>query len=114
MKIDSYSFGKMSVDGREFREDVILLEERIIDHWWRDQGHYLKIKDFKDYLEPAPEILVIGNGAYGVMKVPEDTVSAIENRGIECRVLKTGAAVLEYNKLCNEGKKVYGAFHLTC
>lgn len=114
MKIDSYSFGRMSIDGKEYREDLILLTDSVIDHWWRDQGHNLKVEDFKDYLDPPPDILVIGKGAYGVMKVPEDTIGELESKGIECRVLKTGAAVLEYNKLFNEGKNVYGAFHLTC
>jgi hypothetical protein len=32
-KIDSYEFGRIVIDGREYRADVIILPERVVADW---------------------------------------------------------------------------------
>ncbi len=48
------------------------------------------------------------------MDVPLETKKHIESLGIEIITQKTTEAVKTYNKLLEEGRKVIGAFHLTC
>ena len=49
----------------------------------------------------------------GVMRVPDDVVKAIEDKGIKVIVKRTGDACDEYNQL-SQIKNVIAALHLTC
>ena len=110
--IESYSFGNIRIDGKEYTNDVIILGSKIIS-WWREQGHYAQVADFGDIPDDT-EILVIGTGASGVMKVAGEVVEHFKKRKIKLIMQMTGEAVKTFNKLNEEKKKVAGAFHLTC
>jgi hypothetical protein len=111
--IESYHFGEMVVDGEAYTDDLILLSDRVIPGWWRDEGHRLQVQDLEDVFDARPEILVVGTGANGVMTVPEETQQAVRKAGIELRVTRTGDAWHTYNEL-QDDHSVAGAFHLTC
>ena len=113
MHIDGYVFGRMIIDSKTYTADVIVYPDRVDPSWWRKEGHYLNKEDLPDIIKAKPDILVIGTGNMGVMQVPEATVKYIEKQGIEVHVTKTGKAVEIFNEL-SAGKKVIGAFHLTC
>ena len=113
MKIDSYSFGKIMVDGTKYTSDIIILKNRVIDSWWRKDGHKLYIVDIEEALKEKPDILIVGTGAYGVLKVLQETIDYLNEHGIELIVLKTDQAVERFNKESKE-KTVYAALHLTC
>jgi len=112
--IEHYSFGKIIVNGKKYTRDLIIFPDRIKENWWRKEGHYLYMEDLEEVLEYKPEILIIGTGALGVMKVPKDLIKQLEKMGIKVIVKKTKEACEEFNKLLNEGKKVVAALHLTC
>lgn len=112
-EVESYRFGKMVVDGRTYTNDLILLPQRVIPNWWRDEGHRLSIADLEDVFDAGPEVLVVGTGAHGVMKVPEKTRQAIREAGIELKIADTGDAWRTYNDLRHR-RQTAGAFHLTC
>jgi len=111
--IESYRFGHIEIDGTTYTKDVILLPDRVIDHWWRRQGHSLHPDDLTAVLDAEPEILVVGRGAYGRMRVPDQTREAIEARGIKLIVEKSSSAVETYNRL-REERDAAAALHLTC
>ena len=113
MHIDGYVFGRIIIDGKTYTTDVIIYPDRVGPSWWRKEGHYLNKEDLPDIIKAKPDILVIGTGNMGVMVVPEATIKYIEKQGIEVHVAKTGQAVEIFNEL-SSGKKVIGAFHLTC
>jgi len=111
--INNYSFGQITVDNKTNNHDLMLFDGKTID-WWRKKGHVVDIEDMKD-LPKDFEILVIGNGASDVCKVPKKTIDYIKKElGAELVIEMTGKAVKSYNRLADEGKKVVGAFHLTC
>ena len=113
-RIESYSFGEIVINGKTFRQDVIVFPHRIIDSWWRKQGHSLCMDDLRDVLDSDVETLVVGTGAYGVMSVPREVKDALGERGIECVAKRTKEATEVFNELIDHGKAVAGAFHLTC
>ena len=113
MKIDQYSFGSITIDGRRYTSDVIIYPDRVDSSWWRKEGHNLHIVDLKDIINAKPEVLVVGTGSPGLMKVPKETISHLESKGIEVHVSLTAKAVELFNKLQSD-KKVIAAFHLTC
>ena len=112
MIIESYSFGKMKVDGSIFDSDLIIFPEKVKSSWWRSQGHYLQLEDLGDILDYRPKILVIGTGYSGRMDVADEVKKELESAGIEYYIEKSSKAVEIFNKIDSE-KKV-GAFHLTC
>ena len=113
MKIERYSFGSITIDGRTYTSDVIIYPERVDASWWRKEGHNLNIADLTDVLKAKPDVLVVGTGSPGLMKVPKETLSHLESQGIEVHVSLTAKAVDLFNNLQSE-RKVIAAFHLTC
>ncbi len=116
-EIQAYRFGQMTVDGQRYTADLILLPGGILPNWWRQAGHRLATEDLAAVLNPEAgvRVLVIGTGAYGMMKVPPETVTAIEAAGIDVRIVPTGRAWRVYNDLCaRRPQATAGAFHLTC
>lgn len=113
-KIESYEFGRVVVDGREYRADVIILPERVVGDWWRLEGHGLAPEDLKEVVAAKPKTLIVGTGAYGVLSVPEDTVTFLEGRGIKLEAHETAKAVRRYNELAASGERVAAGLHLTC
>jgi hypothetical protein len=113
MKIGHYSFGKIIIDGTTFTSDVIIYPDKINSSWWRKTGHNLEISDLTDVINTKPQVLVIGTGSFGAMKVPKETISHLEAKGIKVHVAKTGDAVELFNELQTD-KVSIAAFHLTC
>lgn len=114
MKINDYSFGRISIDGETYSSDVIIYPDRVKCPWRRTEGHVLSIPDLADVLGAPPRILVIGTGYYGRMKVPTETLEALREQGIEAHVGKTGHAVADFNRLSREYADIIAALHLTC
>lgn len=113
--IDSYEFGEITVDGRAYSSDVIIYPDRVDDAWWREEGHRLCVADIGRALAAKPDVLVIGCGQAGVLKVPSETAKHIKSHGIRLVVADTRQACEDYNRLSAEaGMNVVAALHLTC
>ena len=112
--IEDYGFGSMTVMGQNHRNDLKIIDNEIIDNWWRREGHALYSQDIDDILYSAAEVLVVGTGAYGNMRVTDEAERAIKARGIQLVAVPTKEAVTIFNTLYDQGKRVAGAFHLTC
>jgi len=113
MKINSYSFGNIVIDGKSYSSDVIVFKNLVKSNWWRADGHSLCIDDLQDVFKKKPEVLIVGTGAMGVMDVPQDVIDYVKKQGIEIIVCKTDEACERFNKLVEE-KNVVAALHLTC
>lgn len=114
--IDAYSFGSITIDGIQYSKDVMISHTGVLSPWWRKDGHSLSPDDLGEALKKQPDILIIGTGSFGVMKVPSDTLGFLKERKIDARVMRTGKAVEEFNSLLKEQgpEKVAAALHLTC
>ena len=111
--IDSYRFGRITVDGKTYSSDVIIYPDSVDGNWWRREGHRLDVEDIKEILRHGPEVLIVGTGESGLMVIPEKTRDYLNSRGIELIAEKTDKACTQYNKFCRS-KKVVAALHLTC
>jgi hypothetical protein len=114
VKIDSCTFGEVVIDGKAYTRDVILLPDRIIEDWWRREGHSLVPEDLPLVFERRPALFVMGCGQYRTLKVPEETRRAFQEAKIELMELDTPAACKELNRLFAEGADAAGGLHLTC
>ncbi|MBT8129432.1 MAG: Mth938-like domain-containing protein [Gammaproteobacteria bacterium] len=114
MKISAYDFGSITIDDRAYSSDVIITPDKVIDAWWRKQGHKLHIDDLDDIVKADPDMLVIGTGYYGRMQVPAETRQYLQDRGIKVHEAKTRDAVAEFTELQKEYARIVAALHLTC
>lgn len=111
-RIDSYEFGRIVVDGREERRDVIILPSRVVPNWWRQQGHSLVLEDLDEVLDELPERLIVGTGATGQMRPDPKAIRGLEERGVVVEQLPTAQAVERYRQL--DPVRTAAALHLTC
>jgi uncharacterized protein YprB with RNaseH-like and TPR domain len=111
--IESYSFGKITVDGTVHTSDVIILPGGVRPRWWRKEGHNLRKEDLLDVIEAQPTVLVIGTGNVGMMQVPQETLDYLAAQGIRVEVEPTAAACQRYNELA-KSEQAAAALHITC
>jgi hypothetical protein len=111
--IESYDFGRIVIDGRQFGSDVVIFPDRIDGNWWRKEGHTLSADDVKEIVEAKPEVLVVGTGYSGLMKIHPQTEQYLQSSGIELIAARTEKACKIYNELF-KSRRVVAAFHLTC
>jgi hypothetical protein len=114
MEIESCSFGKIRIDGQEYTRDVIIYPHHVDSSWWRKEGHRLQVEDIVDILEARPNVLVVGTGQYGSMKIDKEVEDLLRSKGIELRVAETPEACQVHNRLVKSKKTVVTALHLTC
>ena len=112
-KIETCRFGHLVVDGQSYDKDVIVLPNRVLPGWWRLEGHVLHPDDLEAVWAAEPEMLVVGQGAYGRMRVPAETRQALQAAGIELIAQPTEQACQTYNRL-RQQRAVAAALHLTC
>ena len=114
--IDSYEFFRIVVNGRRHTSDVIIFLDRVIDGWWRREGHRLYIDDLTKVLnaELKPELLIVGTGYLGLMKVSNELEEALMARRMEFMAQRTKQACRTFNDLLKSGLRVVAALHLTC
>ena len=113
MKISHYSFGRIVIDGHTYTSDLIIYPDRVNPSWWRKEGHLLQIEDLADIMIAKPSVLIIGTGAYGIMKVPGKTLEYLNSKGVEVHIHDTKKAVEFYNMIASK-KPAIAALHLTC
>ena len=112
MKIEYYSFGKITVDGETYKHDIIITNS--VKEWATSDHHHVTIKDIFEIVNNKPEIFIIGKGAYGAVSVDKEVVDYLKNKKIDVIIYKTADACKKFNELKEKGKKVFGLFHLTC
>ncbi len=112
-KIDSYRFGQIEIDGRCYYDDVIIFPDRVQAGWWREEGHALRRADLWEVVRAQPEVLIVGTGAYGAMRIPSETERYLREKGIRLIARRTEEACRLYNQMCGTSR-VVAALHLTC
>ncbi len=113
--IDSYSFGKMTINGKTFRKDLIILPDgTVLSPWQRKSGHRLALSDLEAVLDSQAKILVIGTGKPGLMKPHATLVADLQEKGITAMVMSSKRAAEKFNSLAGSSNGVAACFHLTC
>jgi len=113
MKIEQYIFGKIKINGESYSSDLIIYSDKINTSWWREKGHLVQIKDIDEILKYKPDILIIGTGYMGLMKVEQKVKEELSNLKIKFYIERNKKAVEIFNNIQTD-KKVVAAFHLTC
>jgi len=113
-QINSYKFGHIEIDNKTYTNDVIIYPDKLKDNWWRNEGHRLHKSDLEDLANYNPELIIIGTGASGRMKVDPKLKQYFDEHGFEYFIGTTNEAVKKHNQMNEQNKNVLTALHLTC
>ena len=115
MTIESYSFGRMVVDGEEYGDDLMICGNEINPEWIRQSGHKLYPDDLRWLVDREPDLLIVGTGQSGRMTVTQEAKAYLDENGVNLWIGETDEAADYFNiKNEEEGEQIAGAFHLTC
>jgi hypothetical protein len=56
---------------------IVILPDGVHSPWWRREGHLLHPADLDPVFQAAPQVLIVGQGASGVMAVDRQTQLAL-------------------------------------
>jgi hypothetical protein len=112
--IESFSFGRIVVNGTAYTNDIKIIGEAVIPEWWRKRGHTVSPEDIADIIDARPEVVVIGKGKPGMLRTSPEAKRVFADHEIALIEEKTARAVQTFNRLRREGKRVCAGFHLTC
>lgn len=114
MKIEKVGFGWIIIDGKKYEQDVLILANgKILNRYENFSGnnHEFSIEEAKKLLNPQPQVIVVGTGQGGILKVKEETIEFLKSTKTKLIAMPTPKAIEIFNKL-KEIKA--GLFHLTC
>ena len=122
--IEEVSWGRFVINGQEhFKQedgsivgagkDIFLLGTRL-QPWHERKGHLLTIQMVRRAAEAPVQTVIIGNGFYGALEVPEEVMQFLEKSGKRVYIEKTPQACALFNKLHSQGEKVALLAHGTC
>ena len=119
--IEKFSWGRFIIHGEIHSEmgegvgkDICIINGQV-SAWTARKGHRLTPKMVACVLDEDIDILVIGNGVNGAIKVLKKTQKTIKEHGIQKLIIqKTPEACQFYNEMVRQGKKVAFLAHGTC
>jgi len=111
MNIDSTGFGRIIIDGKKYN-DVLIVNNEILERDWDAGSHRVSNSEAEKLLAGDPDIIIIGTGQTGVLKIDNNVVEKIR-KNAELFVLKTPEAAKKFNELSKD-KKVNALIHTTC
>lgn len=112
--IDGFTFGTITVDGHRYTSDIKIIRGSVVPDWWRGSGHTVDVADVHDILQVKPDVVVIGKGDPGYMRVADSLREYAGKNGIHLVEENTPAAIHTFNRLYKEGKKIAAGFHIGC
>lgn len=113
-KVEVYLFGKIKTNDQIYKDDLIILPNKIFSNWKPKDSHFIIPSDLKEVFDFKPKILIIGTGYFGFVKLSEDVREYCARSKIELIELKNEEAVEKYNSLCEKESNLALAIHLTC
>lgn len=117
-QIDGVEFGSVTVGGETFEHDIHIRAQGKIKKrkkkWARkDYGtsHMIGPRELKKALARGAEVLIIGEGFDGMVRLADEGRELLEQRGVRWQILPTPDAVETWNEA--EGRKAL-ILHVTC
>ncbi len=116
MAITHYSFGLMTIDGKNYSGDLSILPSGKIKPWIINRGtHVIEPDDVAPFINKNTKAVIIGTGSSGACKLSYDLrklLDDLQKRNVHIFVDNTPAAVMHFNAISKEG--LLACFHLNC
>lgn len=112
VKIDSTSFGEISINGKTYYSDMVV--------WWdgkleyRPKSHGIGVEEMASLLKRKPGAVVIGTGQHGAVKLLPKAEELARQAGVEIFQETSPKAAEIFNGLVAQKKKAVAVIHTTC
>lgn len=100
--IDSFKFERVVIQGKEYRSDILISPDENVSPWDREVLHTIQSVDLDDILKHKPDLIIIGTGTIGNLKLAEDVKPYLGEKGIELIAHKSEKAIDTYRQLRNQ------------
>lgn len=110
-KINSSSYGFITIDGKTYHHDVYVLPSGRVEE--REYGHTFTKGQVEHVLKENPDVVVIGKGTSGMASLSSDARARLEEKGVEIVEADTPDIRDKFNELAKT-KKVAAIIHVTC
>lgn len=118
MKIESTTFGTITIDGKTYNHDVVVrLSGKVVKRKKRlskkyyGTSHVLSKDEAKFIFEKGCEQLVLGSGQMGNVHLSPEAEAYFAKKGCKVLLEPTPVAISVFN---NSQTKKIGLFHVTC
>jgi hypothetical protein len=111
-RVDSFYFGTIIVDGKKYANDIKITPDGKVGE--KEKSHEITKHDVDEMILLGAELIIIGTGTAGAVKINNDAYVSAQVNGTEIVAMPTTQAVQEFNKLARTKRKVGAIFHLTC
>ena len=88
-----------SSTARPTADDLLIWPGQIKSDWWRREGHLLQLADVAEALAAEPQVLVVGTGEPGQMRLDPELVAYLQDKGVELVARPTREACRVINEL---------------
>jgi hypothetical protein len=111
VKINSFRFGSLTINNKTYDTDMVVSwDGELIP---RESSHTFSKEELMDMLVKGPEVILIGTGTAGCVKIDKDVEDLAQSKNVEIMAKKTADAVDEFNK-ASKKKKIVAMLHVTC
>jgi len=110
--IDWTKFGEISVDGKIYYSDMIVWWDGKVDY--REKSHIVDANEYARIAARDPEIIVIGRGQHGSLKLLPEVGELADEKGIRIYIENSPKAVEMFNAFVKSGKRAAALIHTTC
>jgi hypothetical protein len=111
-KINGTKFGEITINGKPYDSDVTVYWDGKVE--FRSKEHTIELGEFLKVLREGVEIVVIGTGQHGVIRITPEVTQWAEDKNVKIYAENTPKAVDMFNAFAQEGRKTVGIFHVTC
>ena len=118
MKIDSTTFGTITIDGKTYEHDVVVrLSGEVVKRKKKlskklyGTSHVLSQDEARFLFERGCDQVVIGSGQFGNVHLSPEAEAYFERKGCEVLLKPTPEAIEMFNQ--SRARRI-GLFHVTC
>ncbi|AKB24566.1 hypothetical protein MSMTP_1097 [Methanosarcina sp. MTP4] len=117
-KIDSTSFGSITVEGKAFEHDILIrLDGRVekrtkkLSKALYGTSHKISLEEAEHIYEEGTEKIIMGTGQTGFVELSDEAEAFFRKKRCSIELLPTPWAIERWNEL--EGR-IVAMFHVTC
>jgi hypothetical protein len=117
-KIDSFNFGFIVVDNKQYAYDVIILPDGTVKERDSRKGrlgsHSIARSEIEALTRLEPDMILIGTGVEGMARLAHDAEFYLLKPDLNLTLLPSPQIVKKYNQYIDDGEKVAALIHVTC
>ena len=117
-KIDSFNFGFIVVDDKQYAYDVMILPDGTVKERDPRKGrlgsHSIARSEIEALTKLQPDVVLVGTGVQGMARLAHDAEFYLSKPDLNLTLLPSPQIVRKYNQYIDDGEKVAALIHVTC